>query len=129
MAWPRDLQMEANAPAVGTTAANAVVVGQSRYTATVSSVQYVPAAGVTGVVTNNRTLTLLNRKTGAGTTTIASIALTSGTDLTDNVAKTIPLATGINIEVDDMLEWASDPVSGGLAEPGGLVIVQLAMRS
>lgn len=120
--------MQINAPAAGTTAAAATVVGQSRYTAIVSSVTYIPAATQAGAATNNRTLTLFNRKTGSGTTTIASLALTSGTNLTDNTPATVIMGTGVNIEVGDVLEWSSDPVNTGIPDPGGSVAINLSLR-
>lgn len=130
VSWPRDLSFEANVGASAATINAAVIVGRSRYTGIVSAVAYIPSASVTGASGDSRTLTLVNRGTGAGTVSVASLALTSGNNLTDNVAATITLATGSarTVAVGDVLEWVSTAQSAGLADPGGLVIAQIALR-
>lgn len=106
-----------------------VQVGRARYPGTVNSVEYVPGWSVTGAATNNRTLTLINRRgSGAGTTVIASVALTSGTNLSRGVAYSLPITSaGAALAVGDVLEWQSVHVGTGLPEPGGRVIVQQSM--
>jgi hypothetical protein len=128
--WPRDLTIEENVGASLATGNLQAIIGRSRYPATVSSVTYTPTAAVTGASGNNRTLTLFNRGTGAATVSVATLTLVSGTDLTDNVPATITLAsTGRDVNVGDILEWDSTANSSGVADPGGLVTVQFALRS
>ena len=131
VSWPRDLTMQANVPASAATIDTQVIIGPCRYRATVQSVSYIPAGNVTGVSGDNRTLTVTNHGTGASTVSVASLPLVSGSDLADNVAATITLASGSarDVEVGDVLGFASTKQSAGVADPGGLVIVTLALRS
>ena len=128
--WPRDLTMEANAGASLATGTLQTVLGRSQYTAVVQAVAFVPAGAVTGTSGNTRTLTLFNRGTGAGTVSVATLTLASGTNLADNTATAITLATAANrvVAVGDVLEWESAAVSSGLADPGGLVVMTMALR-
>ena len=129
--WPRDLTMTANAGASLATGSLQTIVGRSQYTATVQAVAYIPAGSVSGASGNNRTLTLYNRGTGAGTVAVAALTLVSGTNLTDNTAGVITLATGssLTVAVGDVLEWDSTANASGVADPGGHVVVTLALRS
>lgn len=129
--WPPDLTFTENVGASLATGSLTSVVGRSRLPGIVSTVQYIPAGSITGAATNNRTLTLLNRGTGAGTVAVATLQLVSGTDLVANTPKTITLAAGaaLTINPGDILGWESSAVSSGLADPGGLVIVQMSYRT
>lgn len=131
VSWPRDLTMQAHVPATAATNDLQMIVGPVRYSATVQSVTYIPAGDVTGASGDNRTLTVINHGTGAGSVSVASLPLTSGNNLSDNVAATITLASGSarNVEVGDVLGYASTKQSAGVADPGGLLIVTLALRS
>lgn len=104
-------------------------VGRCRYAGYVNSVELIPNWTMSGANTNSRTYTLYNRGTsGAGTTAIATLALTAGVDLTKFQSKTIPI-TGGNalVAVGDVLEWESLHVGNGLPDPGGKVIVQQSL--
>lgn len=92
----------------------------------VNSVEFIPNWSLTGTNTNYRTMTLYNRGTaGAGTTAVATLALTSGTDLTKFVPKTITItAANATLAVGDLLEWVSTATGSGAPEVGGRVIVQ-----
>ncbi len=129
--WSRDLEMKATAPAMfdGDGADGVTMVGRVRYPGTITSVEFIPGWTLAGANTNSRTLTLYNRGTGgAGTTAIATLALTSGVDLTKFVAKTIPVtAANAAVVVGDILQWESLHVGNGIADPGGDVIVQQAV--
>lgn len=106
------------------------IIGRQSYARTIQAVSYIPQATQNGADTNSRTLTLYNRGTdGLGTTVVAQLALTSGVNLTDNVAKVITLsATPANLEIpaNAVLEWESLAVGTGIADPGGLVEIQFA---
>lgn len=129
--YPPDLTMNADVPALYSNDGvdQNVAVGRVRYPGTVNSVEFVPSRSLTGANTNSRTLTLYNRRTdGAGTTAIATLALTSGTDLSRGVAETITItAANATVVVGDILEWESLRVGTGLPDPGGKVIVQQAV--
>lgn len=95
---------------------------------TVTLVQYIPKGTQAGANTNSRTLNLYNRNAtdGTGAVLIATLALTSGVDLTDNVAKTIPLsgiAANLLLTVGQVMEAQSLHVLTGIADPGGRWIV------
>ena len=131
MPYPRDLELTADVPSTfeADGADRRVMVGRVRYPGTISSVEFIPAWSLTGANTNSRTLTLYNRGTGgAGTTAIATLALTSGVDLTRSVSKAITItAANATVVVGDILEWESLHVGTGLPDPGGQVIVQQAV--
>jgi hypothetical protein len=108
---------------------NKAMVGRIRYPGTVSSVEFIPAWTNAGADTNYRTLNLYNRGTaGAGTTLVATLALTSGVDLTKFVAKAITItAANATVAVGDVLEWVTSATGTGAPDVGGKVIVQQAV--
>ena len=127
--WPDDLQFKADIPPIfdAVDADQEKTIARIMRTGLVNSVEFVPDWSVTGAVTNNRTFTLFNRRSdGTGTTTMALLALTSGTNLTRGVAATITLQSAANrlVAVGDILQWESLHVGSGLPDPGGQVIVQ-----
>lgn len=130
---PPDLTLMADVPSMfGQDGADQQkVVGRCRYPGRVNSVEFIPDWTMNGADTNSRTLTLYNRGTsGAGTTAIATLALTSGVNLTKYQSKTIAItAANAAVAVGDVLEWESLHVGTGLPDPGGRVIVQQAMGS
>jgi hypothetical protein len=92
----------------------------------VSKVTYVPVAAVTGANTNTRTLSLVNKgSAGAGSTVVATLALTSGNNLSADTPNTIAISTG-KVSAGDVLEWTSVHAASGLADPGGLVHVEIS---
>lgn len=97
--------------------------------AVVSAVRYVPIAGITGANTNSRHVNLVNKgAAGSGTAVVATLAFVSGVSATADVAKTITLsATAANLALEDgdILQWQSVHDGTGLADPGGLVILEL----
>lgn len=98
--------------------------------ATVTAVTYVAATAITGANTDSRTAVLVNKgQSGSGTTIVATKAFTSGVNAAadDDTAITLS-ATAANLVVasGDVLVWQSNHVgSTGLADPGGLVVVDL----
>lgn len=105
------------------------IMAEAPFAAVVSGVSYTPVSTQNGAATNSRTLNLYNRgQAGLGTTLVATLALVSGVNLTDNDEKAITLsATPANLVVaaGDILEWESLHVGTGIADPGGLVQVEL----
>lgn len=97
---------------------------------TVQSVTYIPAATITGADTNTRTISLVNRgQAGAGSTSVASLALVSGVNATAFDEKALTLSgTAANLVVaeGDVLEFRSVFAASGLADPGGTVVITLA---
>ena len=129
--WPPDLTLQADSHAMfdQDTADRVTTVGRIRYPGTISSVEFIPNWSLTGTDTNFRTLSLINRGTaGLGNTTIATLALTSGVNLTKFIAKTIPItAANATVVVGDTLEWVTTATLTGAPDPGGRVIVQQAV--
>lgn len=128
---PHVTTRQANAAAVAAASDLETKVGECPYAGTVSSVSYVPAATITGANTDSRTLQLFNRGTdGSGTTKVAELAMVSGVDAAADDEKAITIITASDadeVAEGDILEWKSLHVgSTGLADPGGLVIVEIS---
>lgn len=118
------------ADAVGTAGNDLSTLAKAPVSGRVSGVSYLPAANLSGANTNSRTLSLINKgDAGAGTTSVASLALVSGTDLTAFDEKTITLAgtvTDRDVVAGDVLQWQSLHVLTGIVDPGGTVVVDIA---
>lgn len=108
-----------------------VVVGIAPFDATVTRVSYTPDAAMTGSATA-RFLRLRNRgATGALGVTIAEKELVAGQNPAAFDEYDITLsATPANRDVTqgDVLEWFSDAISTGIADPGGIVTVEYTRR-
>lgn len=123
--------IEADVPAVSTAGNDDdSVIAQAPFDCTVTAVQYVPEAAITGADTNSRTVSLVNKgAAGSGTTTVASLALTNGVNATANDEKAITLsgtAANLVLAAGDTLQWRSIHVGTGIADPGGLVRITVS---
>lgn len=101
------------------------------YAGVVTSVNYITDTTLTGANTESRTILLINKgQAGAGTTTVASKAFTSGVNATAFDATAITLsatAADLVLVAGDVLAFKSLHVgSTGLADPGGTVEVTVA---
>lgn len=109
---------------------DSVTVGEAPFAGTVIAVTYTPDTAITGAATNHRAVRLRNRgQAGSGTTVVAELAFDSGVNAAVFDEKTIPLsATAANLVLaaGDILEWFSDAVGTGIADPGGLVRVTIS---
>lgn len=108
------------------------VVGRVQRPGLVNSVEIIPNWSMSGANTNSRTYTLKNLgASGVGTAVVATLALTSGVNLSKGVAKVITLgdAADRDIVVGDILVWESTRVGTGLPDPGGLIVVQQSSES
>jgi hypothetical protein len=99
---------------------------------TVTLIQYIPNGSLSGANTNSRTINVYNRNAtdGTGTTLIATLALVSGVNLVDNVAKTIPLsgtAANLLLTASQVVEVESLHVGTGIADPGGRFVMTTAL--
>lgn len=103
-------------------------VAVAPYGGSVNLVTYTPETTLSGVDTNSRTITLVNKgQTGTGTTIIATKAFTAGQNAAADDETTIPLSpTAGNrlIQNGDVLAWQSLHVGTGLADPGGLAKIE-----
>lgn len=99
----------------------------ARFTGKVTSVNYAPEAAATGDNTNARTFTLVNKgQSGAGTTVIATLALTTGVNLVafDEKAFTLSAtASDLLVTQGDVLALVSTHTGTGVVDPGGTVKV------
>ncbi|TXS08237.1 hypothetical protein EAO71_37185 [Streptomyces sp. ms191] len=123
--------IERNVPAVSTAGNDDdTVLGQAPFACTVTSVQYVPEAAITGAATNNRTVSLVNKgQAGSGSTSVASLAFDNGINATANDEKTITLsgtAANLVLAAGDTLQWRSIHVGTGITDPGGVVRVTIS---
>jgi hypothetical protein len=123
--------IDADVPAVSTVGNDDdSVVGQAPFDCTVTSVVYIPETAITGADTNSRTVSLVNKgQAGSGSTTVASLALTSGVNAAANDDKAITLsATAANLVLaaGDTLQWRSIHVGTGIADPGGMIRVTVS---
>lgn len=126
--------LEQDVPAVGTAGSDDdTIVTQAPFDCTVTGVEYVPEANITGAATNHRTFSLVNKgQAGSGSTTVASLAFDSGSvTATANNEKTIPLsgtAANLDLTAGDTLQWRSIHIGTGITDPGGIVRVTVSRR-
>lgn len=133
MTAPLQRVLEQDVPAVGTAGNDAnTIVTQAPFDCTVTLVEYVPGAAITGATTNNRTVALVNKgQAGSGTTSVASLVFDNGVNATANNEKSVTLtatAADLNLSAGDTLLWTSTHNGTGITDPGGLVRVTLARR-
>lgn len=94
----------------------------------VSRVAYAPVALITGVATNNRTIQLVNRgQDGSGATVVATLTFGAGTNAAafDETPLTLQAAANLVVAEGDVLEFRSSANGTGLADPGGLVTIEI----
>lgn len=126
-------QLQQTVPGEATAGSDkSVALGRARVAATITGVTYAPNALITGANTNTRRVALVNRgQNGAGSTVVAELQFNSGVNAPAFDEKAITLsATPANLSVaeGDILEWLSDAVGTGLADPGGLIVVTLSRK-
>jgi hypothetical protein len=101
-------------------------LGRAKDDYKVTSVEYIPAADVTGAATNSLTLELHNRgPDDAIDVTLAALALVAGVNAGRRFAKAITLVTTNGtplVQEGDWLEWRSVKVGTGLLDPGSVVV-------
>jgi hypothetical protein len=126
---PHVHKLTADVPAVaqGSTASTAIL--EAPYAGVVTAVTYTPVANITGADTNTRTFTLVNKGAdGNGTTVIATRAMTDGVNATDfnEDALTLSVVEGATTVAEgDILAWVSTHSATGIADPGGLVQIEI----
>lgn len=123
--------LEVDVPAVSTAGNDDdSVVAQAPFDCTVTAVEYVPEAAITGAATNNRTVSLVNKgQAGSGSTTVATLNFDNGITASANNERVIPLsgtAANLILAAGDTLQWRSVHVGTGIADPGGLVRITLS---
>lgn len=122
--------IERNVPAVSTAgASDDTVLGQAPFACTVSLVQYVPEAAITGAATNTRAVSVVNKgAAGSGSTTVATLQFDNGVNAAANDERTVTLsgtAANLVLAAGDTLLWRSVAVGTGIADPGGVARITL----
>lgn len=123
--------IEADVPSVGTAGNDDdTIVGQAPFDCTVTSVEYIPEAAITGAATNNRTVSLINKgQAGSGTTVVASLNFDNGVNASAANERAITLsATAADrvLAAGDTLLWRSLHILTGITDPGGLIRITLS---
>lgn len=123
--------IEEGVPAVSTAgASDDTVLAQAPFDCTVTAVEYVPEAAITGAATNHRAFSLVNKgQAGSASTTVATLAFDTGVTATANNEKPVTLsgtAANLVLAAGDTLLWRSVAVGTGIADPGGIVRVTIA---
>lgn len=130
MRSPLIWEFKADVPVTGTTAVNAIDIGEVQESGTVTEVSILPNAAVTANTTSYRTITVYNRGT-AGTGTVAVAAIdTSTTGFTANDERLATLATAANLLVpQDAVLAVVETVAGSGVAHGGYQITAKVSRT
>lgn len=125
--------IEADVPAVSTAGNDDdTVLAQAPFDCTVTAVEYVPEAAITGAETNHRAVSLVNKgQAGSGTTVVASLTFDDGVNAAANDEVALDLsetAADLDLSAGDTLQWRSIHVGTGITDPGGLVRITVARR-
>lgn len=99
---------------------------------TVTAVTYTPVTTITGAATNTRAVSLVNLgQNGAGSTVVATLQFNNGVNAPAGVPKAIPLsgtAANLAVAAGDVLQWQSNAVGTGIADPGGLLVISSSAK-
>lgn len=125
--------IEADVPAVSTAGNDDdSVIAQAPFDCTVTAVEYIPEAAITGAATNHRTVSLVNKgQAGSGSVTVASLTFDNGVNAAANNERALTLsatAADRDLAAGDTLQWRSIHVATGIADPGGLVKITVSRR-
>lgn len=125
---PKVSEILTRVPGQGTAGTDSAwVVGRAPYAGVVSGVSYTTDAAITGHASNNRTLSLINKKLdGLGTTSVAAVTTDGSNSFVAADEKALTLSgTAANLVVaeGDVLLFDSNANASGVIDPGGLVRV------
>jgi hypothetical protein len=116
--------------AVGAASSQTSMLGEAPFNGTITSVTYTPGAAITGANTNTRQQRLVNRgQAGSGTTVAASLQYDLGVNGVAGDERAITLSgapANLAVATGDILAFESNAVGTGLADPGGLVQVEIS---
>ncbi len=126
---PRNEVFELVVPAVATGSTTIVPFCVVPFAGTVTKVTYTPAFPITGAATNNRIERLVNAgQDGMGSAIIATKTYAAGVNATVLDEDNIPLSGTVanrDVAANDVLYWNPATNGTGLADPGGLVHVEI----
>lgn len=127
---PLTKTIEATIPAQTIAATADQSITEAPFDGIVTAVRLVPEAAVTGNNTNNRIFTLVNKgQAGAGTTVVATLALTTGVNLAafDEKPFTLSVVAGATTVVaGDVLAVVEAVTASGLAHEGARVLIDIS---
>jgi hypothetical protein len=122
--------VRATVPASATAVTTLTPVGDAPFAGTVTAVRYFAAAAITGANTNTRRIDLHNRgAAGTGTTVAASKQFDSAVNAVADTDTAITLSgtpANLVLAAGDALAVNSVAVGTGLADPGGVIEVDIA---
>lgn len=118
------------AAAIATNVDGVTIIGKAPFDGTISAASFIPNAAITGQNTNTRRVAIENRgDDGTGTTEAAAIQFNSGVNgvAFDEKSLTLSAVEGAtDVAAGDILVFNSTSPGSGLADPGGLVVVELS---
>lgn len=122
-------KLSTTVPALAAGVAGDQTLGEAPFACTLTSASFTPEAAITGDNTNTRTFTIVNKgASGAGTTVMATLAFTTAVNgvAFDEKAFTLSVVANATTAADgDILAVVEAIAASGLANPGGLVQVEL----
>jgi hypothetical protein len=131
-AAPNQTKLTTTLPALGAAVAGDQALGKVKEDGTVAAATFAPEANITGATATKRTFTLVNKgQDGNGTTVIATLDFTTGTNANDfdEIAFTLTgTVADRNVSAGDILAVVEAITSTGTANPGGLVEVLIDRR-
>jgi len=124
-------RVEATIPAQATAATDErTVVARAPFNGSVTRVAYTPESDITGVNTNTRRFSLVNRgQDGNGAVEIAALQMNAGTNASDFDELLLTLnatPANLNVVAGDILEFFSDALATGITDPGGIVNIEFS---
>lgn len=122
-------KLQTTVPALGAAVAGDQTLGEAPFAGTLTSASFTPEANITGDNTNKRTLTVVNKGAdGNGTTVMATLDFVTATNANDfdELAFTLSATAANKVVAEGDIIAVVEAVAGtGLANPGGLVQVEL----
>ena len=119
--------------ALATNVDGTTIIGKAPFAGTITAVGFLPNAALTGANTDTRRHAVTNRgSAGLGTTEAAFLQYNSGVNLVAFDEKAITLhSTAANqvVAAGDVLTFDSTSPGTGIADPGGVVIVEITRDS
>lgn len=133
MRTPYKRTFTVQAAAVATNSDAKTVLCKVPFDGAVTAAGFVPNAAITGVDTNTRRVAIENAgATGVGTTEVAARQFNSGVNAAAFDEKSLVLSAvenAVNVTAGDILVVNSTSPGTGLADPGGLYIVEITRDS
>ena len=119
--------------AAAITVALTTIIGKIPFPGTISKIQFIPNAAITGDDTLARSLTVTNKGlAGIGTTELAAITFDTGNDADAFVPIDLDLsevAGALDVAAGDVISVASADLSTGLADPGGFWVIEITREN